>query len=44
MQFTDSQINRYSRQMILNEVGGKGQKKLQDAKVLVIGAPRKPLH
>ncbi|MFA9561886.1 MAG: molybdopterin-synthase adenylyltransferase MoeB [Nitrospirota bacterium] len=38
MQFTDSQINRYSRQMILNEVGGKGQKKIQDAKVLVIGA------
>ena len=38
MQFTDSQINRYSRQMILNEVGGKGQKKLQEARVLVIGA------
>ncbi len=38
MQFTDSQITRYSRQMILNEVGGKGQKKLQDAKVLIIGA------
>lgn len=38
MQFTDSQINRYSRQMILSEVGGKGQKKLQEAKVLVIGA------
>ena len=38
MQFTDSQINRYSRQIILSEVGGKGQKKLQDAKVLVIGA------
>ncbi|UCH92002.1 MAG: molybdopterin-synthase adenylyltransferase MoeB [Nitrospirota bacterium] len=38
MQFTDSQISRYSRQMILNEVGGKGQKKLQDARVLVIGA------
>jgi adenylyltransferase/sulfurtransferase len=38
MQFTDSQINRYSRQMILNEVGGKGQKKIQDARVLVIGA------
>jgi len=38
MQFSDSQISRYSRQMILNEVGGKGQKKLQDAKVLVIGA------
>jgi adenylyltransferase/sulfurtransferase len=38
MQFTDSQINRYSRQMILSEVGGKGQKKLQEAKVLIIGA------
>jgi len=38
MQFTDSQINRYSRQMILSEVGGKGQKKLQNAKILVIGA------
>ena len=38
MQFTDAQINRYSRQMILSEVGGKGQKKLQEAKILVIGA------
>jgi molybdopterin-synthase adenylyltransferase len=38
MEFTDSQILRYSRQIILSEVGGKGQKKLQDAKVLVIGA------
>jgi len=38
MQFTDSQINRYSRQMILNEVGGNVQKKIQDAKILVIGA------
>jgi len=38
IQFTDSQINRYSRQMILSEVGGKGQKKLQEAKVLIIGA------
>ena len=38
MEFTDAQINRYSRQIILSEVGGKGQKKLQDANVLVIGA------
>ncbi len=38
MQFSDSEVTRYSRQMILSEVGGKGQKKLQDAKVLVIGA------
>ena len=38
MEFSESQIQRYSRQIILSEVGGKGQKKLQDAKVLVIGA------
>ena len=38
MEFTESQIQRYSRQIILSEVGGKGQKKLQDAKILVIGA------
>ncbi len=38
MEFSESQIQRYSRQIILSEVGGKGQKKLQAAKVLVIGA------
>lgn len=38
MEFTESQIQRYSRQIILSEVGGKGQKKLQEAKVLVVGA------
>ncbi len=38
MEFSESQIQRYSRQIILSEVGGKGQKKLQDAKVLVVGA------
>lgn len=38
MDFTESQIQRYSRQIILSEVGGKGQKKLQEAKVLIIGA------
>jgi molybdopterin/thiamine biosynthesis adenylyltransferase len=38
MDFTDSQIQRYSRHIILSEVGGKGQKKLSAAKVLVIGA------
>lgn len=38
MEFTDSQIERYSRHIILAEVGGKGQKKLAGAKVLVIGA------
>ncbi len=38
MDFTDAQIERYSRHLILKEVGSKGQKKLAHAKVLVIGA------
>ncbi|MBM4121709.1 MAG: molybdopterin-synthase adenylyltransferase MoeB [Nitrospira sp.] len=38
MDFTDAQIQRYSRHIILPEVGGKGQKKLSRAKVLIIGA------
>ncbi|TAJ23756.1 MAG: adenylyltransferase, partial [Nitrospirae bacterium] len=38
MNFTDAQIQRYSRHIILPEVGGKGQKKLCRAKVLLIGA------
>lgn len=38
MDFTDAQIQRYSRHIILPEVGGKGQKKLARAKVLIIGA------
>ncbi len=36
--FNDEQIKRYSRHIILPEVGGKGQKKLQKAKVLCVGA------
>ncbi len=36
--FTEDQIQRYSRQIILKEIGGKGQRKLLDAKVLVLGA------
>ncbi len=35
---TESQIERYSRHIILKEVGGKGQQKLLDGKVLIIGA------
>ncbi len=35
--FTEEQIERYSRQIILPEVGGAGQKKLLKAKVLIIG-------
>jgi molybdopterin/thiamine biosynthesis adenylyltransferase len=36
--FTDEQIERYSRHIILKEVGGKGQKRLLDGSVLIIGA------
>src|SRR5512136_2120983 len=35
---TEEQIERYSRHIILKEVGGKGQKKLLDGKVMIIGA------
>jgi molybdopterin-synthase adenylyltransferase len=38
MGFSQEQIHRYSRQMILSGIGGKGQKKLQDAKVFIMGA------
>jgi molybdopterin-synthase adenylyltransferase len=36
--FTEEQIERYSRHIILKEVGGKGQKKLLAGKVMIIGA------
>lgn len=35
--FTNEQMERYSRHIILKEVGVKGQKKLLESKVLVIG-------
>ena len=38
MDFTDEQIERYSRHIILPEVGGIGQAKMLAAKVLLIGA------
>lgn len=34
---TDEQVERYSRQIILHEIGGKGQEKILKAKVLLIG-------
>ncbi|NJD03535.1 MAG: molybdopterin-synthase adenylyltransferase MoeB [Ruminiclostridium sp.] len=37
MSFTDDQLERYSRHIILKEVGVKGQKKLLQSRVLVIG-------
>ncbi len=36
--FTDEQVERYSRHIMLPEVGGIGQRKLLDARVLLIGA------
>ena len=38
MAFTNEQLERYSRHVILQEVGVKGQKKLLNASVLIIGA------
>lgn len=38
MEFTEEQLQRYSRHIILPEVGGKGQRKLFNAKVFIVGA------
>jgi molybdopterin-synthase adenylyltransferase len=38
MEFTDEQITRYSRHILLPEVGGKGQKKIAKSRMLIVGA------
>ncbi|MGZ9033424.1 MAG: molybdopterin-synthase adenylyltransferase MoeB, partial [Rhodospirillales bacterium] len=38
LDFTDAQIARYARHILLDEVGGVGQARLRQAKVLVVGA------
>lgn len=38
MEFTEEQLQRYSRHIILPEVGGKGQRKIFEAKVFIVGA------
>ena len=38
MDFSDDQIERYARHIILKEIGGAGQQRLLAAKVLVVGA------
>ncbi|MBI5700548.1 molybdopterin-synthase adenylyltransferase MoeB [Candidatus Saganbacteria bacterium] len=38
MSLTEDQIERYSRQILLPHIGGKGQEKLLASKVLVLGA------
>lgn len=37
-QLTPEQVKRYSRHIIMPQIGSRGQRKLMDAKVLVIGA------
>jgi len=36
--FTETELDRYARHIILREIGGPGQKALKEARVLVIGA------
>lgn len=38
MGFSEDQIQRYSRHILLKQVGGKGQRTLLDSRVLVVGA------
>jgi len=38
MDFTEEQINRYARHILLPEVGGEGQARLLNSRVLVVGA------
>ena len=38
LDFSEDEIARYSRHILLTEVGGTGQARLRDARVLVIGA------
>ena len=35
---TPDEIERYKRQLVLKEIGGEGQQRLKEAKVLVVGA------
>jgi len=38
LSFTEEQVERYSRHIILPEVGGKGQQQLLNARVFILGA------
>ncbi|MGZ6027434.1 MAG: HesA/MoeB/ThiF family protein, partial [Caulobacteraceae bacterium] len=38
MAFTDEEVERYARHLVLREIGGPGQQKLKAAKVLLVGA------
>lgn len=38
MSFSQEEVERYARHLVLREVGGPGQQKLKAARVLVVGA------
>jgi molybdopterin/thiamine biosynthesis adenylyltransferase len=38
MSFSDAEVERYARHLVLREVGGPGQQKLKAARVLIVGA------
>lgn len=38
MAFSDSEVERYARHLVLREIGGPGQQKLKAASVLMVGA------
>ncbi len=38
MALSDEELDRYARHIVLREVGGGGQRKLKEARVLVVGA------
>lgn len=37
-QMSDAELDRYARHLVLREIGGPGQMRLRDARVLVVGA------
>jgi molybdopterin/thiamine biosynthesis adenylyltransferase len=38
MEFSDEEVERYARHLVLREIGGPGQQKLRAARVLIVGA------
>jgi molybdopterin/thiamine biosynthesis adenylyltransferase len=37
MSFSDGEVERYARHLVLREIGGPGQQKLKAARVLLVG-------
>jgi len=38
MSFSDEEVERYARHLVLREIGGPGQQRLKSARVLIVGA------